>query len=254
MQQLQPKQPCTVYFDSDPHGAHIYVDGQILSDPDTGEDLRTPTKAILYEGRRNYTISLEGYEDVSDYVDVFAGVTVNIFRNMEPGTSEEGWEEPEPQIFLTAPNTEVLSSKMLSVEGAWSDTYYTMRPILPKLQSYYQNEVEIMNETTNMNMMQEPFYPESPEIPCAFPEKPGETATQGSIVMTTYPLGGTIIMDGKTVIDLDTGDPITTPVQLVMSFGFHDLRFHLDGFFDEFAGVYITPAHISFIHKNFNVQ
>lgn len=294
---MQPKQFGIVHFDSQPHGASIIVDGQVLVNPDTEESIKTPATVELVEGRRDFILRLEGSEDVTGYVDVIAGVSVNVFRNFSPGMPGGG-EKPQPQIFL-AKNTGVLkiyplpdgasayvngmhvgktplivtdvpagvatiTFKMTGmmdeekivdiVEGAWSDTYATMRPVLPKLQSYYQNEVEIMNETTNMNIMQEPFYPESPEIPCAFPERPGETATQGSIVITTYPLGGTIIMDGKTIIDLDTGAPITTPVQLVMGFGFHDLRFHLDGFFDESAGVYISPAHISFIHKNFNVQ
>lgn len=302
MQQLQPKDYGIVFFDTQPHGAKIYVDGQLLIDPGTGESLKTPERVLLIEGRRNFTFVLEGHKDLSGYVDVIAGTTVNIFRNMEPGKSEEGWGEPEPQIFLTAPNTGVLrvysfpdgadgadvyvnrryigkaplvvtdvpagiatvkwkmtgmmdEEKIVDiVEGAWSDTYSTMRPVLPKLQSYYQNEAEIMNETANMNIMQEPFYPESPEIPCAFPEKPGETATQGSIVITTYPPGGTIIMDGKTVIDLDTGEPLRTPIQLVLTMKYHDFIFQLEGFFDEYGGEYITPGHISYVHRNFNVR
>ena len=302
---LQPKQLGTAYFDSDPHGAYIYANGQLLADPDTEEPLRTPARALLTEGRVDYTITLEGYEDASGFVDIFPGVTVNVYKRLKQGTSEGGWGKPEPQIWLSqqtgtlkiysfpdgadifidgrpvgkAPTTvsnvpagarrvtfkmpgmmieekivDIGNSKMLSVEGAWSDTYSTMRPVLPKLQSYYQNEVEIMNETTNMNIMQEPFYPESPEIPCAFPEKPGETATQGSIVITTYPLGGTIIMDGKTIIDLDTGEPLRTPIQLVLTMKYHDFIFQLEGFFDEYGGEYITPGHISYIHRNFNVR
>lgn len=457
--ELQPKEMGIVYFDSSPKGARIMVDGQLLIDPDTEESLKTPERVLLIEGRRNFTFVLEGHKDLSGYVDVFAGVTVNIFRNMEPGKSEEGLGKPQPQIFLTVPNTGILRvypspdgadvyvnrryigktpliitdvpvgvasvifrmPGMLDeetivdiVEGTLSDTYSTMRPVLPQLQSYCQNRGEAMNKyesgsvyissypagasicidgntvtdelgnpvmtpiTVNLplgdheiilsldgyfngyediyiyypgeetyvsinlyqkppeiiqtsvgnvtissypegaaiyidgntvtdglgnpiitpstitllegyhyivlcidgyfngyeyiyiypgaeldisiNLSQkvlttlQPYAPEGPEIPCVFPETPGQTATQGSIVLTTYPPGGSIVLDGKTVIDLDTGAPITTPVQLVITFGLHDLRFRLDGFFDEYAGVYITPAHISFIHKNFNVQ
>ena len=293
--ELQPKEMGIVYFDSSPRGARIFVDGQLLIDPDTEESLKTPERVLLVEGRRDFTFVLEGHKDVSGYVDVFPGVTVNIFRNMEPGKSEEGWGEPEPQIFLTAPNTGILRiysfpdgadvyvngrhigkaplvvtdvpagvanitfkmSGMMDeekivdiVEGAWSDTYATMRPVLPKLQSYLY-EAKTMNET-NINKMQEPYYPVSPDIPCVFPETPGETATQGSIVITTYPPGGSIIMDGKTVIDLDTGEPLRTPVQLVLTIGYHDFVFQLEGFFDEYGGEYITPGHVSFVHRNFN--
>jgi hypothetical protein len=296
---MQPKEYGIVFFDSQPHGARIYVDGQLLINPDTEESIKTPAKALLIEGRRNFIFVLEGHKDLSGYVDVLAGVTVNIFKNMEPGTSKEGWGEPEPQIFLTELNTGIIriysspdgadvyinrrymgkaplivtdvpagiatvkwkmtgmmeEEKIVDiVEGAWSDTYSTMRPVLPKLQSYYQNDVKINNDTANMNIMQEPFFPQSPEIPCAFPEKPGETATQGSIVITTYPFGGTIIMDGKTVIDLDTGEPLRTPIQLVMTMGYHDFIFQLEGFFDEYGGEYITPGHISYVHRNFNVR
>lgn len=455
---MQPKQLGIVRFDSQPHGARIIVDGQILVDPYTEESIKTPATVSLYEGRRDFILRLEGHNDAIGYVDIFPGVTVNIFRNLTPGTKEE-WAIPEPQIFLTVPNTGILrvysfpdgadiyvnrryigkaplvvtdvpagvatvifrmpgmmeEEKIVDIiEGAWSDTYATMRPVLPKLQAYYQNRYEAMNEyesgsvyissypagasicidgntvtdelgnpvmtpitvdiplgdheiflsldgyfngyediyiyypgeetcmsinlyqkppeiiqtsvgnvtissypegaaiyidgnivtdglgnpiitpstitllegyhyivlcidgyfngyeyiyiypgaelDVSINLSQkvlttlQPYVPEGPEIPCVFPETPGQTATQGSTVLTTYPPGGSIVLDGKTVIDLDTGAPITTPVQLVMISGFHDLRFHLDGFFDEFTGVYITPAHISFIHKNFNVQ
>lgn len=98
---MQPKQRGTVFFDTQPHGAKIYVDGQLLTDPDTEESLRTPERVLLFEGRRNYTFVLEGHKDVSGYVDVYPSATINIFRNMEPGKSEEGWGEPEPQIWLS---------------------------------------------------------------------------------------------------------------------------------------------------------
>lgn len=97
---LQPKQFGLVYFDTQPHGARIYVDGQLLIDPDTEESLKTPARYNLYEGRHDFTFVLEGHEDASGYVDVFPGVTVNIYRNMKPGKGEEGWGEPQPQIWL----------------------------------------------------------------------------------------------------------------------------------------------------------
>lgn len=97
---MQPKQQGTVFFDTQPHGAKICVDGQLLIDPDTEESLRTPERVLLFEGRRDYTLVLEGHKDVSGYVDVYTSATVNIFRNMEPGKSEGGWGEPEPQIWL----------------------------------------------------------------------------------------------------------------------------------------------------------
>ena len=98
---MQPKQKGIVFFDTQPHGAKIYVDGQILIDPDTEESLRTPERVSLFEGRRSFTFVLEGHKDVSGYVDVYPGTTVTISRNMEPGKSEEGWGEPEPQIWLS---------------------------------------------------------------------------------------------------------------------------------------------------------
>ena len=176
--QLQPKQLGTAIFDSDPHGAYIYANGQLLVDPDTEEPLRTPARALLTEGRVDYTISLEGYEDKSGYVDIFPGVTVNVYKRLKQGTSEGGWGKPEPQIWLSqqtgtlkiysfpdgadifidgrpvgkAPTTVsnvpagarrvtfkmpgmMIEEKIVDiVEGAWSDTYSTMRPVLPKLQ------------------------------------------------------------------------------------------------------------------------
>ena len=100
IKQLQPKQPGTVYFDSDPHGASIYANGQLLVDPVTEEALRTPARVLLTEGRVDYTISLEGYEDSSGFVDIFPGITVNIYKRLKSGKSEQGWGTPEPQIWL----------------------------------------------------------------------------------------------------------------------------------------------------------
>lgn len=100
MQEMQPRQRGLVHFGSSPSGASIYVDGQILVDPDTEESIKTPATVSLIEGRRNFTMTLEGHEDVSGYVDVFPGVRVDVHRNFKPGKSEGGWGEPEPQIWL----------------------------------------------------------------------------------------------------------------------------------------------------------
>ncbi len=97
---MQPKQKGIVHFDSDPRGAQIIVDGQILVNPDTEESIRTPATVSLYEGRRDFVLRLEGSQDATGYVDIYPGTTVNIFRNFEPGTPGGG-ERPEPQIWLS---------------------------------------------------------------------------------------------------------------------------------------------------------
>lgn len=106
-----------VHFDSEPRGADIIVDGQILVNPDTEESIKTPATVSLLEGRRDFIIRLTGSEDATGYVDIIAGTTVNIFRNLNPG-KPGGGEKPQPQIYLAAQNT-----------GAWSETYATMRPV-----------------------------------------------------------------------------------------------------------------------------
>jgi hypothetical protein len=74
----------TVHFDSDPRGAMIYIDGQILVDPYTEEAIRTPASVLLIEGRRDFVLRAEGYEDEFGYVDVFPGTSVNIYRRLRP--------------------------------------------------------------------------------------------------------------------------------------------------------------------------
>lgn len=81
---LQPRQKGTVHFDTSPHGATIMVDGQYIIDPDTEEYIRTPATVILFEGRRDFVLKLDGYNDVFGYVDVYTGSRVDIFKNMEP--------------------------------------------------------------------------------------------------------------------------------------------------------------------------
>lgn len=124
---MQPKQRGTVFFDTQPHGAKIYVDGQLLIDPDTEESLRTPERALLFEGRRDYTFVLEGHKDVTGYVDVYASSTVSIFRNMEPGKSDEGWGDPEPQIWLSNQNTGTIRTYS---EPSGANIYIDENPVL----------------------------------------------------------------------------------------------------------------------------
>lgn len=99
MAEMQPKQRGLVRFDSSPSGAQIYVDGQILINPDTEESIKTPATVSIIEGRRDFIMRIEGHEDVTGYVDVLVGTTVNIHRNFGVGTPGGG-EKPEPQIWL----------------------------------------------------------------------------------------------------------------------------------------------------------
>lgn len=96
---LEPRGYGTVHFTSDPSGARIYVDGIILTNPE-GEALRTPATTRLLEGRRDFVLSVEGYEDASGYVDVMANVSGSVNRNLKKGTSGGGWGKPQPQINL----------------------------------------------------------------------------------------------------------------------------------------------------------
>jgi hypothetical protein len=100
---MQPKQKGIVHFDSQPRGADIIVDGQIFTDPDTEESVKTPATVSLYEGRHDFILRLHGSEDATGYVDVYAGSRVDIFRNFKPGTPGGG-EQPEPQMWLSNQN------------------------------------------------------------------------------------------------------------------------------------------------------
>lgn len=213
---MQPKEYGIVVFDTQPHGAKIYVDGQLLVDPNTEEALRTPERVLLIEGRRDFTFVLEGHKDVSGYIDVFAGVTVNVFRNLKPGISEEGWGEPEPQIWLSQQPT-FQRSLQRSVGGIMK---YTMEDEL-------KTRYGIMEESSNI--------------------------VTGYIVLTTYPEGATIYLDKNLVIDMDTGEPIKTPVELETYIGSHDLQFKLPGYCDEFWSVYVTSASTQYVYRNLQI-
>ena len=97
---MQPKKMGIVMFDSEPRGAEIIVDGQILIDPNTEEAIRTPASVELLEGRHDFLMRLRGSNDTTGYVDIYPGTTVDIFRNFEPGIPGGG-EKPEPQLWLS---------------------------------------------------------------------------------------------------------------------------------------------------------
>lgn len=206
---LQPKQMGTVRFDSDPHGANIYVDGQILTDPDIEQSLKTPARVLLYEGRRDYTISLEGYEDASGYVDIFPGATVNVYKRLKKGVSEEGWGQPEPQIWLSQQTPKFEADQIKKYIQ-----YYFMSDTIKSLQG----------------------------------------PAMGTVVITTYPTGAAVEMDGRMVIDVDTKDVLKTPVQMEVGIGQHNFVFKLEGYCNESETVYILPGTgVIYINKTFYV-
>lgn len=75
----------------------------------------------------------------------------------------------------------------------------------------------------------------------------------GNVIMTTYPTGANIYIDGNLAVDTGTMKPITTPVDMCIYMGYHDIRFTLEGYYDEFWGVYVLPREAQYIHRNFNV-
>jgi archaellum component FlaG (FlaF/FlaG flagellin family) len=99
---VQPKQLGTVHFDSEPRGAQIIIDGQVVVNPDTEESVRTPATISIFEGRHDFLMRIHGLS-VTGYVDVYEGTTVNIHRNFEPATHGD-WGQPEPQIWLSNQN------------------------------------------------------------------------------------------------------------------------------------------------------
>lgn len=135
---MQPKQQGLVHFDSQPRGAEIIVDGQILINPETEEAVRTPASISLYQGRHDFILRLHGSQDATGYVDVFAGSKVDIFRNFSSGTPG-GWGEPEPQIWLGS-NVGVLQA-CSEPEGA--DIYIDGNPVLDQSENMVRTPATI---------------------------------------------------------------------------------------------------------------
>jgi hypothetical protein len=337
---MQPKQFGIVRFDSQPHGAYIYVDGQILVDPDTEEALRTPARTLLYEGRRDFTFTLEGHEDASGYVDVLPGVTVNIFRNLKVGKSEGGWGEPQPQIYLDEqsmlshkktseypqvpddiyqypqyhyedihqyPQRPYLGSIVTNTRPANVDVYLDGQPVLdssgqiaktPSVLSGIAEGVHMVtfrkegyNDTTIHVDVAEKSYSDAyailnPSQMMRYPKmlsasyqdlsyqdlRENEVRTMksikplgieelqqpifevaGDVVITSYPSGAKIYMDGRLVIDADTKEPILTPTVLAMYMGLHNLKFTMPGYCDKYDVIYVSPGGTQYLNETLNI-
>jgi hypothetical protein len=136
---MQPKQQGIVHFDSQPRGADIIIDGQILINPETEESVKTPASVSLYEGRHDFILRLHNSQDETGYVDVYPSTTVNIFRNMEPGKSEEGWGKPEPQIWLGS-NVGTIQA-FSEPEGA--EIYIDGKPVLDQSENIVRTPITI---------------------------------------------------------------------------------------------------------------
>lgn len=74
----------------------------------------------------------------------------------------------------------------------------------------------------------------------------------GYLTVETYPDGAKIYIDNVLVLD-EKGEPALSPVTLVMSVGYHDIRLELTGYLDEFDGQYIMQNRNVGIYHNFNV-
>lgn len=85
---LEARQTGTVHFSTSPNGADIYIDGQIMINPETEESIKTPAKVILIEGRRDFSLHLRGHKTIEGYVDILPNVNVDIHRNFEVETGD----------------------------------------------------------------------------------------------------------------------------------------------------------------------
>jgi hypothetical protein len=74
----------------------------------------------------------------------------------------------------------------------------------------------------------------------------------GYLTIGTYPDGAIIYIDNVLVLD-EKGAPALSPVTLIMSVGYHDIRLELTGYFDEFDGQFISQNSNVNIYHNFNV-
>jgi hypothetical protein len=128
-----------VHFDSQPRGADIIVDGQILIDPDTEESIKTPATISLYQGRHDFILRLHGYQDMTGYVDTYTESRVDIFRNFSPGKSEGGWGKPEPQIWLG----QNVGTMMLRSEPDGATVYIDGNPVLDQSENIVITPVTI---------------------------------------------------------------------------------------------------------------
>lgn len=265
---LQPKGRGIVYFDSDPHHANVYVDGQILTDPDTEEPLYTPMKVLLIEGRRDFTITARGYEDAHGYVDVFAGVSVNVYKRLKPGKSEGGWGEPEPQIWLSQSQQyqQLQQTGTLKIysypDGA--DIYIDGKPVgktpvtiidvppgarhvtfkMPGMMDEEKTVDIYPGAWSDVTATMRPILPSLYQISSqtTYQIQTLQTPTTGRAYITTYPTGATIKMDNRTVVDADTKQPLQTSLWMDIHEGLHDLEFSIPGYCNTFSQIYVLPG------------
>ncbi len=246
--QLQPKQLGIAYFDSDPHGAHIYVDGQILIDPETEEALRTPAKANLYEGRHDFTIVLDGYEDSSGYFDIFPGVTVNIYKRLKHGKSEEGWGEPQPQIWLSQqPGIIKIYSYPdgadVYIDGGHIGKTPTTANISPGVHTVTFRMPGMMEESKLVDVhpgswssIDATMRPILPNLYSNYEVK----NMPGKLKITTNPSGAKIYIDNVLIKE-------KTPTMLSLPTGQHYIVLEIDGYFKDYNYVYIPASEIDMI-------
>lgn len=74
----------------------------------------------------------------------------------------------------------------------------------------------------------------------------------GNITIGTYPYGATIFVDNILILD-EQKNPVLTPVVLLANVGYHDIQLSLDGYCNEFDGVYVEKNENINIFHNFQI-
>lgn len=161
IEQVEARQNGFVRFDTSPKGASIYIDGVIQINPETEEAIRTPATVSIIEGRRDFKLVLERHQEVSGYVDVYPGRTVNIFRNLVPILSSS--VSISPNISLSEPVTVLITCPMKTGDPTqW--TYIWAQKAIKMAKDLGHNVIVIEKEDTTYQKVSEAINTHKPRL------------------------------------------------------------------------------------------
>ncbi|NQU06597.1 MAG: PEGA domain-containing protein [Calditrichaeota bacterium] len=198
---------------SDPDGANVFMDDEMLGTTPLDRDDLSPGEGML-------TVELEGYAPQTQPVRLKTDYkpTIALFLVLQTGSIEVTTIPPGAEIFLDGVSIGVVQDKSL-VRDKLSLGNHQLRATKNGYGDASQQVTVEFNKTASIQLTLE-----------------GETGASGALLVTTTPWGASIIIDNK-----DTGE-LTSSMIRDLTPGQHLIRLKMDGHADFVEQIIINPG------------
>nr|CBH39401.1 hypothetical secreted protein, containing PEGA domains [uncultured archaeon]CBH39888.1 hypothetical secreted protein, containing PEGA domains [uncultured archaeon] len=227
---------------SEPSGARVYLEGFV------GPTFTTPhTFDKVSVGYSTITVSLEGYYDWSDTVQVQVDQTTYVHAQLKPKHKPT----PPPPATGAISITSIPSGASICLDGqCWGMLYKTPDTLQGQVPGYHTVELSLAGYE---KWSKEVYVTagETKQVHATLTPKQ-QPPTTGTIRIDSTPSGATVELDGQTFVGPISATPATIPN---LDPGRHTVKLSLDGYYDwgpkevDVTAGETTPVHATMTPK-----